>query len=331
MKSNTRSGKSHPVKNIKEASDEKTNLHPRNPHRFQYDFDALIKSCRELAPFVLINKFGNRSVDFSSPEAVKVLNKAILKHFYNIQDWDIPSGYLCPPIPGRADYIHYLADLLYDNVKEKPDGKKLRGFDVGMGANCVYPLIGHQSYGWSFVGSDIDPIAVKSARRIIDANPKIIPFVECRLQTATANIFQGVVQAGEKFDFSICNPPFHGSLAEARAGSLRKWQNLGHQQARQKEALNFGGQHAELWCKGGESAFLSKMVDESTAIAKQCLWFTSLVSKKTTLPALYQLLKKAEVTDVRTIAMSQGQKISRILAWTFLDKDEQELWKKSRW
>lgn len=315
----------------KEKPSEKQNLHPRNPHRFQYDFKALIKSCRELAPFVLINKYQNESIDFTNPDAVRTLNKAILKHFYHIQYWDIPASYLCPPIPGRADYIHYLADLLDVKTNDISSGKNITGLDIGMGANCVYPIIGHQSYGWNFVGSDIDPKAVESAQRIVSANPDLTPFIECRLQTSSANIFKGIVEPTEKFDFTMCNPPFHASLAEAKAGTQRKWQNLGYQKAHQKEALNFGGQHAELWCQGGEQAFITKMIEQSTQISNQCLWFTSLVSKKTTLPALYKLLKTTKVTDVKTIEMSQGQKVSRIVAWTFLNEKEQENWKLDRW
>lgn len=127
-------------------ADEKTILHPRNKHRSNYDFAALTKSLPALKPYVAINKYGNESIDFSDPAAVKALNKALLSHFYNIANWDIPEGYLCPPIPGRADYIHYLADLLEE---EEPllKGKNIKVLDIGIGANCVYPIIGHQEYG----------------------------------------------------------------------------------------------------------------------------------------------------------------------------------------
>lgn len=317
---------------IKPIKVEKQNLHPRNPHRFRYDFKALINSCPELATFVFVNDYQNESIDFANPNAVKMLNKAILKHFYKIQNWDIPDGYLCPPIPGRADYIHYLADLLSGN-KEKfsPSGKNITGLDIGVGANCVYPIIGHQVYGWNFVGSDVDLKALQSARLIVNSNPTLTSFIECRLQESAANIFKNIVLHDEKFDFTMCNPPFHASLAEAKAGSQRKWQNLGLRSSHQKEALNFGGQHAELWYQGGEKAFINKMIEQSIPISQQCFWFTSLVSKKTTLPILYQALKKAKAVDIQTIEMSQGQKVSRILAWTFLTADQQKQWKQERW
>lgn len=314
------------------TSSEKQGLHPRNPHRFRYDFNALIKSCPALSPFVSVNKYGDESIDFANPEAVKMLNKAILAHFYGIQHWDIPANYLRPPIPGRADYIHYVADLLgtvNDNII--PIGKAVTGLDIGVGANCVYPIIGHQSYGWSFVGSDIDPKALQCAKRIVSSNPVLTPFIECRLQSSSSNIFKGIVQPNEKFDFTMCNPPFHASQAEASAGTQRKWQNLGRDKVPQKDTLNFGGQNNELWCEGGEKAFVTKMIEQSAQIANQCFWFTSLVSKKTTLPFLYKALKKVKVFDTQTIEMAQGQKESRIVTWTFLGNHQQKVWRQERW
>ena len=307
---------------------EKQNLHPRNLHRTQYDFRALIKSNPALSSFVSINKYGNESVDFADPVAVKELNRAILSHFYKIRFWDIPSGYLCPPVPGRADYIHYIADLLTrDGVV--PIGKNIHGLDIGVGANCIYPIIGHQVYGWTFTGSDVDEKALQSAERIIQNNTDLISAVNCRLQKDVSKIFTGVVLPEDKFDFTMCNPPFHASLAEANAGTKRKWQNLGRDKESKKNALNFGGQQAELWYPGGEQAFILKMIAESALLKNQVLWFTSLVSKKTTLPALYQNLKKLQAAEVKTIEMSQGQKVSRMLAWSFLDTDARETWKQN--
>ena len=87
-------------------------MHPRNKHVGRYDFEALTKSVPDLAAFVTLNPLKEQTIDFSNPEAVKALNRALLKTFYGVNRWDIPPGYLCPPVPGRADYIHYTADLL---------------------------------------------------------------------------------------------------------------------------------------------------------------------------------------------------------------------------
>jgi len=312
-------------------SAEKTSLHPRNKHRERYDFPELIKTDPELEVHVFNNPYGDLSVDFSKPDAVRALNRALLKHFYRIPHWDIPADYLCPPIPGRADYIHYLADLLgSSNYKVIPAGRTVKGLDIGIGANCVYPIIGHQEYGWTFIGSDIDPNAIKAARAIIAANPELGNSTICRQQNNKQHIFKGIVKPGELYDFTICNPPFHASAEEARAGTTRKLQNIGRHKER-TTILNFGGKDTELWYEGGEAAFIRNMIMESRDISQQCLWFTTLVSRSQNLPFVYAMLDVVKPAAIKTVEMAQGQKISRFVAWTFFDIPAQQDWAKKRW
>jgi 23S rRNA (adenine1618-N6)-methyltransferase len=305
---------------------EKPQLHPRNRFNTRYDFETLIIACPELAPFVFINKYDSQTIDFSEPEAVKLLNKALLTQHYGLSFWDIPAGYLCPPIPGRADYIHYIADLLANNINGQIlKGKHIKCLDIGVGANCIYPIIGTLEYGWSFVGSDIDQKALETAQTIAKFNPQLKNNLEFRLQTEKNQLFKGIIEPNEKFDVTICNPPFHASETEANTASLRKVQNLSGQKI-QKPLLNFGGKNSELWYEGGEAKFLKNMITESAEFSKSCLWFTSLVSKKENLPSLYNNLKYYKATEVKTIQMAQGQKVSRFVAWTFLNKKERDTW-----
>ena len=320
------------MKNINENTpEEKPGLHDRNKHKSKYDFPALIESLPELKDFVHINDYGNESIDFADPMAVKILNKALLKHFYSIDNWDIPQGYLCPPIPGRADYIHNIADLIAAcNNNRIPRNKKVSVLDIGVGANCVYPIIGASEYVWSFVGSEIDPKAIDSAKAIILANPKLSDRVEIRQQPNSGKIFDGIIRSGEYFDITICNPPFHSSAEEAKAGAIRKVGNLKNIKTA-KPVLNFRGQNSELWCDGGEEKFISTMIDESKRFATQCFWFTTLLSKGSSLKKIEQILKKSAAAEVEVFPMAQGQKISRIVAWTFLTPKQQKIWAEARW
>ena len=271
--------------------------------------------------FLQPHPLGGDTIDFADPDAVKTLNRALLKLHYHIAVWDIPRGYLCPPIPSRADYLHYTADLLAEGLKSIPRGPAVRIIDIGVGANCVYPLVGAQVYGWSFVGTDIDSVSVNWSNQLISSNPILAGKIECRLQRTPGAIFENVIRPGETFALSICNPPFHASPEEAAAGTLRKLKNLGGGKP-SKTGLNFGGQSNELWCQGGEAAFVRRMIGESAAQPNLCLWYTTLVSKRGTLPELYRELKKTHAIDVRTLVMFAGQKQSRIVAWTFLSSNE---------
>ena len=301
-------------KPVVKGIDQKENLHERSKHRDPYDFEALIKSVPELNKYVSLNAYGNYSIDFKDRDAVKTLNRSLLHFFYGVELWDIPQGYLCPPIPGRADYIHYLADLLKELKYSICAGNTVKILDIGTGANCIYPLIGHKEYRWNFVGSETDHLASRSAKNIIEANA-LGKVISIRKQSSVDNIFQGVIHKGEKFDATMCNPPFHESLQESLAGTERKWRNLGKD--KNLSELNFGGKNSELWCEGGELRFVTQMIRESAVFATSVSWFTSLISKKERLPVYYRELKNAKASDIRTIPMAQGQKESRILAWTF--------------
>jgi 23S rRNA (adenine1618-N6)-methyltransferase len=303
--------------NKREHPAEKTMLHCRNKHRERYDFSALVATCEALAPFVLVNEYNDETIDFFNPEAVKTLNKALLIHYYGIGYWDIPAGYLCPPIPGRADYLHYAADILgRNNHNAIPTGTTIRCLDIGVGANCVYPIIGTSEYGWSFVGSDIDKVAIGSALAIIDTNSTLKGKIELRHQPNPSDLFRGIIRPGEHFDLTICNPPFHASPEEAQQGTLRKLSNLkGKLMTNPK--LNFGGRSNELWCEGGEEQFVRNMINQSREFASSVNWFTTLISKKNNLESAYRNFKKVGAIEVNTLPMGQGNKVSRMVAWRF--------------
>ena len=310
----------------------KVELHPRNLHREEYDFQALVKVTPGLKEYISQNEHGNDSIDFFNYEAVKTLNRALLKLHYKIDYWDIPEGYLCPPVPGRADYIHHIADLIGErmNFKTKikvPRGSDIKCLDIGVGANCIYPLIGHQTYGWSFIGSDIDSVSVESASDIIVKNELIASEIEIKKQSDPSRIFVGIFKADEVIDITICNPPFHESVDEARAATTRKNKNLGH---KEEATLNFGGKENELWCDGGELQFISQMIEESETYKTSCYWFTTLVSKETNIPKLQALLESKEITDQRVIPMTQGNKQSRILCWSYLTDKQRKAWEAYR-
>ena len=289
----------------------------RNRHRNGYDFDRLTRSAPELAPLVAVNPYGNPSINFADPAAVKALNQALLKADYGVATWYVPPGYLCPPIPGRADYLHHLADLLGGGVDAKiPRGREVAILDIGVGANCIYPIIGVHDYGWSFVGTETDPVALAHAEGLVRANPALVGRVALRRQRSALAMFRGVIADGEKFAACICNPPFHASPQEADAGTRRKLRNLGGRRDA-APVLNFGGKNTELWCTGGELAFVRRLIAESAQSPALCGWFTTLLSKGEHLPAVERALMEVRAVEMRVLPMAQGQKQSRIVAWRF--------------
>lgn len=303
----------------------KPGLHPRNRHRNRYDFADLTQSTPALSAFLRQGPHGT-TIDFACPQSVKALNQALLASVYRVNMWDIPEGFLCPPVPGRVDYIHHLADLLAEDCAGViPSEASI--LDIGVGANCIYPLIGQHEYGWRFTGSETDGEALRNAARILEANPELQRMIRLRRQKDSQQIFTGIIHKNESFDATLCNPPFHDSEQSARQESERKKRNLGQNA---QASLNFGGRQEELWCEGGEVAFVSRMINESRAFGTQVRWFTSLVSKGEHLPALYRVMQEAGVVKVVKKEMAQGQKQSRFIAWSYLNDEQRARWVKRR-
>ncbi len=303
---------------MKPEKPSKQKFHPNNKHQKGYDFSELCNTYPSLSEFIFKNQYQTTTIDFSNPKAVKALNTALLFLYYKISYWDFPDDNLCPPIPGRVDYIHHLADLL----KSSAISNNIRVLDIGTGASCIYPLLGNAEYNWKFVGTDIDKKTLESAQNSIDKN-SLTKEISLRHQPDRSRILKGILSANDRFDATLCNPPFHDSEEASQAATQRKLKGLGKEKT---FVRNFGGKHNELWYKGGEIAFIRNYMYESSLFKKQCFWFSTLVSKKENVRPLKVFLKKLKATEIKTIPMYQGNKITRIIAWTFLDKTEQEKW-----
>ncbi len=296
-------------------------MHKNNIHNKGYNLSLLKIEAPELTPFVFTNDFGKETIDFSKPEAVKVLNTALLKTHYDIAFWEFPNTNLCPAIPGRVDYIHYTNDLL----KESNLTETITVLDIGTGANCIYPLLGHKVYQWKYVATDVNTQAIKVAETIVSKNG-LSEHIVLKQQPNENNIFKGILTETDRFTLTLCNPPFYKNEMEALQATTRKLKGLG--QGTDKVIRNFAGQAQELWYTGGEKAFLHTYLYESSLFKTNCFWYTSLVSNKDNIKSMQKSLKKLGATTVKIIEMSQGNKKSRIVAWTFLNEKEQRTWNK---
>jgi 23S rRNA (adenine1618-N6)-methyltransferase len=293
-------------------------MHKNNIHKSGYSFVKLCKFYPQLKEFVFKNNYQTQTIDFANPEAVKHLNTALLFTHYNIKFWKFTDDNLCPPIPGRVEYIHILEGLL----KSSGISSNVIVLDIGTGASCIYPLLGHQVYGWNFVAIDIDSKSVKQAQLNIDKN-NLTDKIQLRMQSDSSQIFNQILKPSDTFSASICNPPFFKSEEEMLKASSQKLKGLGK---KRDTIRNFSGSYNELCYKGGEKAFVHNYLYESSLFKTNCYWYTTLVSKKENVKSMYKSLNKLGATEIKTIPMQLGNKISRIVAWTFLSKDQQKGW-----
>ena len=296
-------------------------MHKKNKHKEDYNFEKLTTVFPELIPYVFVNKYEKQTIDFADAKAVKALNTALLKEHYGIDFWQFPDTNLCPPIPGRVDYIHHIGALL----KASKLKENITVLDIGTGASCIYPLLGNAEYNWKFVGSDCNKKSIAYAQKIIIKND-LKKEIQLKHQPNAESVFQGIITPADKFAVSICNPPFYKDEAEAFEATTRKLKGLG--KLTDSVTRNFAGQAHELCFKGGEKAFLHTYLYESSLFKKQCFWYTSLVSNKENIKSMKKSLAKLGATTVKVIEMTQGNKKSRVVVWTFLTEKEQHEWVK---
>jgi len=70
-------------------------------------------------------------------------------------------------------------------------------------------------------------------------------------------ILVGVVRGDENFDFCMCNPPFFESLEEAGLNPK----------------TSCGGTSREMVCPGGERAFITRIIEDSTQLTEQFRYY----------------------------------------------------------
>jgi 23S rRNA (adenine1618-N6)-methyltransferase len=283
-------------------------VHPKNPFAKDYDFDTLVKHHGDLKDFVFVNDYGTKTIKFSEPGAVRALNRALLKARYGI-DWNVPEDYLCPPVPGRLDYLLYISDLV--------SKQEVRMLDIGAGANFIYPILGTCHFNWKCVASEVDRNSLYHAQQIIKQNP-VLNTTELRGQKNRNQIFENIIRPKEHFDVVVCNPPYYKNQKESQKENLRKVRSL---HLPEDDKLNFGGRSNELWYTGGEEAFIKRMVKESANFKYQVNWFTSLISRKENIRAIKRALRQTFPKEVRIIEMGVGNKTSRFIAWSFMEEE----------
>lgn len=299
----------------------KNKIHSRNRNKDRYDLKALLDINPDLNTYVKPNTKGEDSIDFSNPIAIKALNKSLLHYYYHIENWNFSDNNVCPSIPNRADYIHHMADVLMEsNFGTLPPGDNIKCFNIGVGASCVYPILGIAEYNWNFIASDIDENSLTSAQAIVNSNESLKNKVDCKLQQNPKDFFYGVINKEEKVDLSICNPPIFASLEIAKKSTEKK-----------NATYHISEIGQELIYDGGEISFLQQLVKESKKFATNCYWFSTLVVKQSNQKGMVEFLKELGATQTKVIPMGIGNKSSQIIAWSFLTKEEQTTWKKTRW
>ncbi|KAG6610656.1 putative methyltransferase METT10D [Phytophthora cinnamomi] len=255
------------------------------------------------------------SLAWDDPFAVRELTKTLLLHDFGLE-WEIPINRLCPPLPNRLNYLHWIEDLLSQaackSFVEQTAGENhqpstteemlVSGIDVGTGANCIYALLGATMNKWKFIATEIDSDSYECAKKNVVRNH--LETVISVKRTHTNKLLMEPLQdepPDRRFHFVMCNPPFFDHMNEADTNP---------------DASCMGSAN-EMVFPGGEVAFIGSMIAESVELQTRVLWFTSMVGRKSSLRKLLAMLREKQVRSTRTTEFFQGRTKRWGIAWTF--------------
>ncbi|KAJ6896858.1 Ribosomal RNA large subunit methyltransferase F-like [Populus alba x Populus x berolinensis] len=157
-----------------EEQEKETRHHPPKKKKYSDnppDFVLLASLYPSFKDFVFYSRDGRPRIDWTNFNSTRELTRVLLLHDNGL-NWWIPNGQLCPTVPNRSNYVHWIEDLLSSDIipNNNSNGDIVRGFDIGTGANDIYPLLGASLLGWTVVGSDVTAVALEWAERNVKSN-----------------------------------------------------------------------------------------------------------------------------------------------------------------
>jgi len=282
----------------------------KNPYKEEIDFAQL---ALQDADFAKVLK-SNGQLDFSNPESVKQLTKTLLKKDFGLKI-ELPDDRLCPPVPNRLSYLLWIQSLLDTTSESYSDAfdpeRQVLGLDIGTGASSIYPLLGcSQRFNWRFAGTDIDEKSLQFARKNIEING-----LQKRIKLHQSKPDGPLLPLDDlrfsEIDFSMCNPPFYESKADMLSSAASK---------QRPPFTACTGSETEMVTPGGETSFVSRMIDESLRLQDRVQWYTSMLGKYSSVSAVVKKLKEHKIGNYAVTEFVQGSKTRRWgVAWTFDD------------
>ncbi|XP_057769276.1 uncharacterized protein LOC130989331 [Salvia miltiorrhiza] len=342
-------------KRKRKSGGERRAIHHRNKYADNPpDFALLASLYPSFEPYVFYSRDGRPRIDWTDFNATRELTRVLLLHDHGV-NWWIPDGQLCPTVPNRLNYIHWIEDLLALDIlpATRAESDITKGFDIGTGANCIYPLLGASVLGWKFVGSDITDIAIEWANKNVESNPHLSHLIDIR----RAGMGDERSRVGESQNHPICssegggvhlgNPEAEnvGSLAlsvlETQSNAkdcdgppvllvvVKDGENFDFcmcnppffetiEEAGMNPKTSCGGTPEEMVCSGGEHTFITRIIEDSVMLKDTFRWYSSMVGRKLNLNILVSKLWKVGATVVKTTEFVQGRTSRWGLAWSFL-------------
>lgn len=281
----------------------------KNIYKKPINFKDLSLSCPELREYLIPinNKNFEFTINFKDEDSIRCLTKCLLEKDFSLRV-KLPLNNLIPTLPNRLDYINYIFDLSgYDAATNK----KVNILDIGTGPLPVYPLLISRVYDNTVTyGTDIDRDSLELANINItknNLNDKIKLYKTTKEESLIPPVIINNISENE-INCQLCNPPFYESIEEIK--------HLENFKSTKPKSMNLGSLN-EVVTEGGETAFVSNLIDESLNNQHLFKWYSSLLGKFSSLEVLINKLRQHNINNYALKEISLGSTRRWVLAWSF--------------
>lgn len=245
------------------------------------DWGTLLSKNPGLKTFFVGKKF-----NFESQKALTALVETQLELYCGFKI-NLSPGFLVPRLANRFDYLLWIKELVGENSV---------GIDLGVGGNCIYPLLG-TLLGMKIVGVDIDPEAIEASTKVSEQAGLN---VDLRL-VGPDEMASVASQISPQPSFLVCNPPFYADINDRV----------------EKPPLNLVARDNELYTSGGELEFAKSLFESSRSAG--LAWTSILLGKKSSMEPLINLIVTNNANHALHV-ISYGKTRRWIVAWSFTER-----------
>lgn len=257
----------------------------------------------------------NDRYQFRDNEAIAILNRCILQHYFGlkIDETLVSTKNLFPRVPSRYAYVSFVQQNILEPLLFSNSSSEVTFLDVGTGAYAIYALLAtYLNETAKVIASDIDQDSLDNASKVIHDNN-----LRDRITLTHVNSADSVIAPLTKEPIpgsiliTVCNPPFYSCVEDIGSNRKREFSS--------KHVVRLQGTSKELVTEGGEEIFICKMINDSIELSayQNLCWFTSLVSKFSSLNPIVQFLQKSAATDYYVYEFKVGDTTRWIICWNF--------------
>lgn len=209
-------------------------------------------------------------------------------------------------------WLQKLIDSTSDSFNDTYDPERpVLGIDIGVGASCIYPLLGCACRpNWRFGGTEIDDRSLEYAEKNVAVNG-LQQRVRLRKVTLDGSLLNLKSLGIGHADFVMCNPPFFTSREDMLAT---------HENKKRYPSAVCTGAETEMITDGGDLGFVTCIMKESSISKDDVQWYSAMLGKLASVRTVVEGLMNAGITNWAVTSLQAGNVTKRwAVAWSYDD------------